>query len=442
MNVGDVRSKEHMGIVTSDTSTGKLSFFVTPLKNKAGIVEGDFVVVDHPAFGELCPLLAVVKEINNYEEVVGTTLVEKSVQTVAVAEILGFVDLRDESWRLSRLIVPPSPGSKVFMPCFEFLENVFLRDMDGMRFEHALHLGSLATNAVSRNGQCKPLDFYLDARDFRRQHFLIAGMTGTGKTHTATIVVEELANKANLPVVVLDGFSEYTSVCFGSKHFEELTRTGTVPAKDYPFKFGVSVLAFDPGAVKRRLEKQGISVKKDDRLSIRQLSGKWREFPDEKALRAVREELSDAVKPGQVLVLDGNGMGLEERRKLFSCCVSALWSCRVDESVEPFVLVIDNAEAVERELLERVASEGRKFGVSMCLATQHLSGISGKVLSQIGSFIMGRMTDNEDLDRLKTAAREKSALLPNLRTGEWIVNWVAVGRPVKVSVRDRYSLST
>ena len=287
MNISDVRSKEHLGIVTSDTDTGKLSFFVTPLKNKTGVAEGDFVVVDHPVFGELCPLLAVVKQISNYEEVVGTTLSEKSVQTVAVADILGFVDLRDEAWRLKRLTVPPTPGSKVFLPYFEFLEEVFLRDADGKRFERALHLGSLDVQAVFRNGNSKSLNFYFDSGGFRRQHFLIAGMTGTGKTHTAAVIVEELANKAALPVVVLDSFGEYAAVGFAGKRFEELVRAGVVSARDYPFGFGVSVFAFDPEAVKRRLEKYGVSVGKGGRFSVKEFSGKWREFPDEKAVRAV-----------------------------------------------------------------------------------------------------------------------------------------------------------
>jgi DNA helicase HerA-like ATPase len=286
------------------------------------------------------------------------------------------------------------------------------------------------------------LSFYLDAGDFRRQHFLVAGMTGVGKTQTATIVVEELANKSDLPVVVLDSFGEYATVGFVGKRFEELVRAGAVSARDYPFEFGVSVFACDPEAVKRRVERCGVSVGKGGRFSVKGFSVKWREFPDGKAVGVIGEELRDAVKSGQVLILDGSGLGLEERRKLFSCCVSALWGCRVDGSVEPFVLVVEEAGTVETELLERIASEGRKFGVSMCLVSQHLSEISERVSSQMGNHMMGRMTDTEDLDRLKTVAGEKSAHLPKLSTGEWIVNGVAIGRPVKVSVRDRYSLST
>lgn len=451
MDVSEVRSREHIGIVTSDASTEKFSFFVTPLKDKVGVAEGDFVVVDHPMFGQACPLLAVVDEVRNHEEVVGTTLSEKSVKTVAVGEVVGFVDLRDAEVRcLRRMFVPPNPGSKVYLPHHEFLDDVFLRNVDGVRFEHALHLGSLESCAVHQNGDARPLNFYLDAEDFTKQHFLIAGLSGVGKTHTASVIVEELANKTDMPVVILDSFGEYATVGFAGKLFEELVRSGAVPAGDYPFEFGVSILASDPEQVKRRLERREISsgksgrisVVKGGRFSIEGFSGRWRDFPDEKAVRAIEEELRNAVKSGQVMILDGSGLGSEERRKLFSCCVSALWGSRVNQSVEPFVFVIEEAEAVEAELLGRIASEGRKFGVLMCLISQHPSEISGRVLSQMGNHMIGRMTDTEDLASLETVAREKSALLPNMRTGEWILNWVAAARPVKVTVRDRYSVSS
>jgi DNA helicase HerA-like ATPase len=231
--------KEHVGIVTSDTSTVQFSFFVTPLKNKTWLGKEDYVMVDHPVFGELCPLLAVVKEIRNYEEVVGTTVNEKRVETLAAAEILGYVDLRNPETRpLRKSFVPPSPGSKVYLPYLEFLEDVFLRDFDGRSFVHALHVGTLESRATYRNGDAGSLSFCLNAEDFMRQHFLVAGMTGTGKTHAAAVVVEELANKTDLPVVVLDSFGEYVTVGFAGKNCEEFAKAGHASAKDYRFEFG------------------------------------------------------------------------------------------------------------------------------------------------------------------------------------------------------------
>jgi hypothetical protein len=156
MNSNEVRVKEHVGIVTSDTNTLLFSFFVTPLRNKTWMGREDFVMVDHPVFGELCPLLAVVKEIRNYEAVVGSTVGEKNVETVAAGEILGYVDLRDPEVRpLRRLSVLPAPGSKVYLPYLEFVEDVFLRDLNGKPFGHALDVGTLESRAALSLFWCK-----------------------------------------------------------------------------------------------------------------------------------------------------------------------------------------------------------------------------------------------------------------------------------------------
>jgi DNA helicase HerA-like ATPase len=241
-------------------------------------------------------------------------------------------------------------------------------------------------------------------------------------------------------VVVLDPFGEFATVGMVGKHFEELVKAGAVSSKDYPFAFEVAVLAYDPEALKRRMEKRDVSVAKG-KFSLKGVSDKWREFPDEKAVRVMGAELRDAVKSGRVLVIDGMGLGLEERRKLFSCCVEGLWSCRVNGSIEPFVFVVEEPEAVESELLERISSEGKKLGVLMCLLSQHPAGISGRVLSQMGCYFIGRMLDAGDLKSLGSVAGDKSAVLPKLKTGEWIINGISLGRPTKVLSRERYSLS-
>jgi DNA helicase HerA-like ATPase len=436
MNLKETRLREHVGIVTSDTSTVQFGFFVTPLKNRTWMGKEDFVMVDHPVFGEQCPLLAVVKEIRNYEEVVGTTVNEKTVETMATGEILGYVDLRDAEVRpLRKLSVPPSPGSKVYLPFYEFLEDIFLRDTNGKRFDHALHVGTLESRAAYGNGDSRQLNFYFNGEDFARQHFLITGMSGAGKTHTAMVMVEELANKTGRPVVVLDPYGEYVTVGVAGKRLKELA------SKDYPFDFKVSVFACDPEGTTKVLRKHGVELARDGRFSVRSVPVRWSKACDEKAEAEIKETLREGVNPGQVTVIDAKGLPADERGNLFTCCVRALWQTRADGSVGPFVLVVEDAEGVEAKTLRRIASEGRKVGVSLCLLSQNPTEMSGTVLSQMGTQMMGRTTDAEDLEHLRNMAGEKCALLPQLTTGEWIVNGINLVKPTKVFVRDRYSLT-
>jgi DNA helicase HerA-like ATPase len=442
LNSNEVRLKEHVGIVTSDTSTVQFSFFVTLLKNRTWLGKEDFVLVDHPVLGELCPLLAVVREIRNYEEVVGSTVGEKTVETVAMSDVLGYVDLRDAGARpLRKLYVPPSPGSKVYLPYLEFLEDVFVRDQGGKRFERALNLGTLESKATYRNGDAKPVSFFLSAEDLARRHLLICGLSGAGKTHTAMVIVEELANKTGFPVVVLDAYGEYGSVGVAGTRLKELAAAEPAKAKDYPFDFKVSVYTSDHERTVRTLKKCGVELGRDGRFSVKSVSGHWSKPCDEKAEAQLMDELKEGAKPGQVTVVNAEGLRADERGHFLTCCVKALSRARVNGALEPFVLVVDDAEAVEAGTLETVASEGRKMGVSLCLLLQHPAEMSGTILSQMSTQLIGRTTDTADLECLKNMAGDKCTVLPQLTVGEWIANGITLMRPTKVFVRDRYSLS-
>jgi len=439
--MNDVRFREHVGIVTSDTGTRQFGFFVTSLKSRAWVGMEDYVMVDHPVFGEACPLLGVVKDIRNYEEVVGTTVNEKTVETVATSEILGYVDMRDPETRpLRKLTVPPSPGSKVYLPSFEFLEDILLRDLEGKPFAHPLHLGTLQSQAVAKSGDVKPLNFCLNAEDLLQQHMLIAGVSGSGKTHTAAVIVEELANKTRFPVVILDPHSEYLTVGLAGNHLLEVGADDPAAMESYPFSFRVSLYAYDPDRAMETLKKFEALSGKGSRFAIGSAPCEGSDARNEKTEAKMKEALRDAVQPGQITIFDTNGMPDGERGNFFTCCAKALWQSRVEGSIDSFILVVEDSAAIEAETLEKIASEGRKIGILLCLLSQHPTEINKAVLSQMSAQLIGRTTDSNDLDYLKNMVGEKHALLPQLTRGEWLANGMTSVKPTAVMIRNRYSL--
>ena len=446
MNKRDIRFKEQVGIVTSEATSDQFKFFVTPLTNSLGslgVEKEDYVLVDHPFLGEACPLLAVVKELRNYEEVVGTSLREsKSVKTTASVEIIGCVDIRDPQVKfLRQAAIPPKPGSRVFLPYLEFLEDVFSRTYDGKPFKRPIYIGELESNANSREGGLKRLNFYFDSEDFTKHHILISAISGSGKTYAATVMVEEVVNKTGLPVVILDPYSEYTTVGVPGKRFNELKAIGKPGINDYPFSFEVSVHTFNSESVIKKLEKVGIDLKSDNRLTVQPFSSQFLKTSEDQFELKMKDELNEEVRHNRVTILDSKGLTQEETRRLFTSYVDTLLHNRLDERGEPFLLVVEEPRRLEPEVLYRIASEGRKLGVTMCILSQHPIEIDGRVLSQIGTHIMGRTTDATDLDYLKQIAGDKLSLLSHLRPGEWAVNNSNMDKIVKIHVRERYSLS-
>jgi hypothetical protein len=103
-------------------------------------------------------------------------------------------------------------------------------------------------------------------------------------------------------------------------------------------------------------------------------------------------------------------------------------------AASPVVVVVDEAhnflgreiggdDAVARlDAFELIAKEGRKFGLNICLTTQRPRDVTEGVLSQMGTLIVHRLTNDRDRDVVERACgdidRSASSFLPNLKPGE------------------------
>ena len=103
-------------------------------------------------------------------------------------------------------------------------------------------------------------------------------------------------------------------------------------------------------------------------------------------------------------------------------------------AASPVVVVVDEAhnflgrqiggeDAVARlDAFELIAKEGRKFGLNICLTTQRPRDITEGVLSQMGTLVVHRLTNDRDREVVERACgeidRSASSFLPNLKPGE------------------------
>ena len=93
---------------------------------------------------------------------------------------------------------------------------------------------------------------------------------------------------------------------------------------------------------------------------------------------------------------------------------------------------------VAREAIERIAKEGRKYGVSLMLASQRPSEISETVFSQCNNFLALRLTNPTDQNYVKRLLPDSMEslvdALPTLRTGECLLVGDAVILPSIVQI--------
>jgi len=100
----------------------------------------------------------------------------------------------------------------------------------------------------------------------------------------------------------------------------------------------------------------------------------------------------------------------------------------------------NSAGQAVRKILERIAKEGRKYGVSLGLITQRPSDLAEGVLSQCGTIIAMRLNNDRDQAFVKSAMPEGSRgfldVIPALRNRECIVCGEGVSIPIRVSFDD------
>ena len=122
----------------------------------------------------------------------------------------------------------------------------------------------------------------------------------------------------------------------------------------------------------------------------------------------------------------------EAQRPLLLVCEEAHRYVPKDENSE-------NGQAV-RKILERIAKEGRKYGVSLGLITQRPSDLAEGVLSQCGTIISMRLNNDRDQACVRAAMPEGARgfldAIPALRNRECIVCGEGVAIPIRVRFDD------
>ena len=95
---------------------------------------------------------------------------------------------------------------------------------------------------------------------------------------------------------------------------------------------------------------------------------------------------------------------------------------------------------ISLDIFERIAKEGRKYGVSLIVISQRPSEVNKTLLSQCSNFISMRLTNAEDQSVIKRLLPDSlggfSDILPTLDTGEALVVGDASLLPSRIRIDE------
>ncbi len=173
----------------------------------------------------------------------------------------------------------------------------------------------------------------------------------------------------------------------------------------------------------------------------------------EKDLDSLLKEWLNHDKP--ISILDLSGMPSNQLDMLLGSIMSivfeaSLWGRNLKSGLKknPVLFVLEEAHrylsnndnGLTKNLVQRIAKEGRKFGVGLMIISQRPSEIDDTILSQCGTLFALRLTNANDRSKVKAAMSDGlSSLidsLPILRTGEAVI----IGEAAKLPSRCKFKL--
>lgn len=349
-----------MATITHSSTLG----FELEMEYDEGFVEGDFVQVPGPEESKY------VAQITHTET--GDGHIEASASVIGSYPSLPFrqgteVERADEDLVLETLSLPSS----------------------------GIQIGTLRSFGT-------PL--YLSVEKFMEKQVGVFGRTGSGKSYTAGVLMEELF-EYDQPMVIVDPHGEYASLKV--KPDGEASDYRVVEYADLEFN----------SAADRDLDLDSI-----DPL--------------------------DLARPGQATVLNLRGVDTERQEDIVATLLDALFLARKRDRIPATKVFLEEAHLFApqrknepRSVIENIAKEGRKFGFTLTLISQRPSEIYPNIRAQLQAFMIHKLTDDTDIKKIIKSAEGLDSSwgtqIQKLQTGEVLFVGDVIASPTFVDVRER-----
>ena len=474
-----------VGMIFGEVGYGDFDFIVSKESN---LQNGQYVKVNHEAYGWI---LAQAVKVSRYNEryslsaITGNSLLKDEVspeRTVAYAKVIGYLD---EKGMLKAPKIPFRPGEKVY----EADSGIISRSLN-LGPKSGIYLGIL-------DGQPTTMPVYFNVNKMVQKHICVLAKTGAGKSYTVGVLIEELLEK-EVPVVIIDPHGEYSALKHPNNNKKEvkLMENYNISPKGYE-----NIAEYTPNIdlnpqADRKLSldltrlsmrdymemiptritdsQKGILfealkvVKGYGKYSIEDLIKVIHEF-DNKAkwnlitsLEMIKESKifegnpvrpQDLVKKGISSIINLRGIPPDIQDIVVSRLTQDLFDARKGGRIPPLLLLVEEIHnfAPERgfgsssatHIIRTIASEGRKFGLSLCIVSQRPARVDKSVLSQCNTQIILKVTNPNDMRAISQSIEGFSAHLEDeimqLQPGVALVVGDVVEQPIFVDVRVKRS---
>ncbi len=469
--------KGTVGRIYGEASSTNFSFVVFDPRE---LGRTDYVKVWNDAEGWIIAQVYDIKataDLNESDALQGRDA-EKEVY-LAKAIVIG---KRDENGLLKVPKSPFVPGENVFKADSEIVTEAL-----GLETEGA-YIGHLKDSDIRVN---------IDLNSLIQKHCCILAKTGSGKSYTAGVLVEELLENG-VPLFIIDPHGEYSTISESNDDPEEkekMKKFGIKP-KGYGNKIKLYVPPNSPFTDKSDgiLKLDGLNLTAEEIIeltgitnpsstailhqAIKDLKGKNYTIDDIIAeieemkhnskwtVMGSLEKIKDSglfgkdatpiqvlLQNGKAIVLDMRGTPPEHQDLIVSRVTSQLFELRKRDEVPAGMIVLEEAhnfipergfgKAVSNHVLRTIASEGRKFGLGLMVISQRPARVDKNVISQCNTQIILKVTNPNDINAIKRGVEGLTSdtveEIKRIPPGTGMVISPELERPIIASIRVKRS---
>jgi DNA helicase HerA-like ATPase len=375
----------------------------------------------------------------------------------------------------------------------DFGEKVYLAEKGILKDVSKVASGEMGS-AIVGTVMGTEVPVVLSVKDLVSQHLSIIAATGSGKSYTVGVLLEELMKPNNrAAVLVVDPHGEYATLS-GIQNIQEFRNENYRPTvkvlRKENIKIKVTELDLEDflgildmtdkmeaffirayNSLRDKKEFKKVDLK-NEILALRDENNQstidgilWR-YDSNIMRRPIFDDfqhipLKDQFNVGQLSILDLSGLSQKEQQLIASVLLRRLFDAREGtvnqryaegkEKYLPYPVFVvleeahrfapQNGETKAKNILKTILSEGRKFGIGVCMVSQRPSRLDSDCLSQCMSQITMRIINPVDKSQvsacLESMSKDILDELPALGKGEAIISGVAINTPTLVKIRPR-----
>jgi len=359
----------------------------------------------------------------------------------------------------------------------------------------------LGLNASEDNGayvgllKGHSLRVFLNVDALVQKHISILAKTGGGKSYACGVLIEELL-KHKIPMIIIDTHGEYHSltqpnksrkdqknmVRFGIKkhgyanqineyspmgsrgNIKHITLNGVnLEAREIIDLLSAKLSGPQIGvlyqAIKEIKEYKKVWNLRDiiEAVNRSKSNARWNVIASLESLDSIGvfsengTPTSDLVIKGKASTINMKGVPPDVQDVVVARLTKELFDDRKAGKIQPFLMVIEEAHnycpergfgtAVSSNILRTVASEGRKFGMGLCIVSQRPAKVDKNIISQCNTNIILKVTNPNDLKAIIQSVEGLTSQtydeIQRLPIGVALVSGAGLQLPIMAEIRTR-----